>query len=175
MSKGEHVQDGFDGGYPIGARLGMRAGTIIGILEGIVRGLEDRSASGVVKKPTTARGASGTSSAPEDEMSGVDTRRRTKEEVLRLYQNALKSLDVQAVFAGLGAGTGPVQAETTPVVPSEKPKPKEERAETQLATKGDATVSRWEERVAVPRWEENMEALETNESQGDKGAAGERS
>lgn len=174
MSKGEHVQEGFDGGYPVGARLGMRAGTILGIFEGIVRGLEDRSASGVVKKPATARGTAGTSSAPGEEMESADARRRTKEQVLRLYQDATKSLDVQAVFTGLDAGAGPVQTDTT-AVPGEKAKSKEERAETQLATKGEAALSRWEERVAVPRWEENMETLETSESQGDKGAAGERS
>lgn len=107
-------------------------------------------------------------------MESGDMRRRMKEQVLRLYQDAVKSLDVQAVFTGLDAGAGSVQAETTAVA-GEKTKSKEERAETQLAAKGDAVLSRWEERVAVPRWEENMETLETSESQGDKGAAGERS
>ncbi|KAJ5162231.1 Essential protein Yae1 N-terminal [Penicillium capsulatum] len=173
MSKGEHVQTGFDGGYPVGARLGMRAGTILGILEGIVRGFEDRGAAGVVKKPVAGRSTAGTSSTPE-EVESAAARRRTKEQVLRLYQDAMKSLDVQAVFTGFDASTGSTQAETTPV-PGEKAQVKKDPAETQLGAKGDAVVSRWEERVAVPRWEEIMETLETSESQGDKGAAGERS
>lgn len=35
--------------------------------------------------------------------------------------------------------------------------------EKQLGRKGDEIVSKWEERVAVPQWEKNMEALEMRE------------
>lgn len=152
-SKGQHVQEGFDAGFPVGAQLGMRAGTILGILEGITRGLEDRS---VVKKP--ARGTKET-----DEV-GMESRRVTREQVLKLYTDAVSALDVQAVFTG---------GETTPGEAGET-------AEAQLGRKGDGVVSQWEARVAVPGWEENMEALEMKEktqekeSQGEQGA-GERS
>ncbi|KAJ5692300.1 Protein yae1 [Penicillium macrosclerotiorum] len=150
-SKGEHVQRGFDAGFPVGAQLGMRAGTVLGILEGIARGLEDR---GVVKKPA-ARGSARTD---ERNAEAEATRRQVREQVLRLYQEATAALDVQAVFTGIGAG---VDAEAG------------ELAETQLGKKGDVAVARWEERVAVPQWEENMEKLEMKESQvskeGDKG------
>lgn len=155
-SKGEHVQRGFDAGFPVGAQLGMRAGTVLGILEGIARGLEDR---GVVKKPA-ARGAV---PAGEKSAEAEAARLRLREQVLRLYQEANAALDVQAVFTGLGAG---VEGETG------------ELAEVQLGRKGDVAVVGWEKRVAVPRWEENMDALEMRESQGAKEGdmgAGERS
>ncbi|KAJ5153158.1 Protein yae1 [Penicillium canariense] len=175
-SKGEHVQRGFDAGFPVGAQLGMRAGTILGILEGLTRGLEDRSGSGVVKKPT--RGVAGSSSARPDETQSAETvaaRRRTREHVLRLYQEATKALDVQSVFAGFeaGAGSGSGSAGNTPGAQAGEP------AEAQLGRKGDAVITQWEQRVAVPQWEKNMEALEMKESQrekeGTQGAAAKRS
>ena len=43
VSKGEHVQNGFDAGFPVGGQLGMRAGTVLGILEGVLRGYECRA------------------------------------------------------------------------------------------------------------------------------------
>lgn len=173
-SKGEHVQEGFDAGFPIGARLGMRAGTIVGILEGIVRGLEDRSGSGVVKKPVSARGTANTVRGDDSQSAeSAESRRNTREQVLRIYQDAIKSLDVQAVFTSLDAGAG-AQGETAGLGKDVNKAIAGERAETQLGRKGDAVVSRWEQRVAVPRWEENMETLETEESQGGKGAASER-
>jgi hypothetical protein len=78
--------------------------------------------------------------------------------VLKLYTQAVSALDVQSVFTG------------------EENNEAGEMAETTLGRKGDKVVSKWEDRVAVPRWEENMEALEMKE----KGAsqeqgAGERS
>ncbi|OKO97308.1 hypothetical protein PENSUB_10102 [Penicillium subrubescens] len=157
-SKGEHVQRGFDAGFPVGAQLGMRAGTILGILEGITRGLEDRSVSGVVKKPV-ARGPSGSAATRPDEARSAETaesRRLLREQVLKIYLEATKALDVQSVFAGSEAGASGVQAG--------------EPAEAQLGRKGDAVVSKWEEKAAVPQWEKNMEALEMKESEGDKGA-----
>lgn len=171
-SKGEHVQRGFDAGFPVGAQLGMRAGTILGILEGITRGLEDRSVSGVVKKPV-ARGASGSSATRSDESRSAETaesRRQLREEVLKIYLDATKALDVQCVFAGsdVGAGSGSSGQNATATQAWEP-------AEAQLGRKGDAVISKWEDKVAVPQWEKNMEALEMKESQGDKGAAAERS
>ena len=152
-SKGQNVQEGFDAGFPVGAQLGMRAGTILGILEGITRGVEDRS---VVKKP--ARGTK------EESGAELESRRATREQVLKLYTDAVSSLDVQAVF------TGDTETESGEAG---------ETAEAQLGRKGDRVVSKWEARVAVPGWEENMEALEMKEkaekeSQGEQGA-GERS
>ncbi|KAJ5377542.1 uncharacterized protein N7496_004951 [Penicillium cataractarum] len=169
-SKGEHVQRGFDAGFPVGAQLGMRAGTILGILEGITRGLEDRSVSGVVKKPV-ARGASGPSATDESRSAETaESRRRLREEVLKIYLDATKALDVQSVFAGsdVGAGSGSLGS-NAPGTQAGEP------AEAQLGRKGDAVVSKWEGKVAVPQWEKNMEALEMKDSQGDKGAAVERS
>lgn len=172
-SKGEHVQEGFDAGFPVGAQLGMRAGTILGILEGIARGLEERSVGGVVKKP--ARGSSTSAGSTEARQVGTDdSRRELKERITKIYADATKALDVQSVFTGFEAGPGPD--------PENAGQRAEEMAEVQLGRKGDSIVSAWEKRVAVPRWEENMEALEEKEkekvndvSQGDKGAASERS
>ncbi|KAJ5198182.1 uncharacterized protein N7498_007299 [Penicillium cinerascens] len=152
-SKGQNVQEGFDAGFPVGAQLGMRAGTILGILEGITRGVEDRS---VVKKP--ARGTK-EASGPE-----LESRRATREQVLKLYTDAVSALDVQAVFTGEAEIKSGEAGET---------------AEAQLGRKGDGVISKWEARVSVSGWEENMEALEMKEkaekeSQGGQGA-GERS
>src|SRR5438034_4243974 len=36
IAKSEHVQRGFDVGFPVGAVLGIRAGVVLGILEGLV-------------------------------------------------------------------------------------------------------------------------------------------
>jgi hypothetical protein len=146
-SKGQHVQEGFDAGFPVGAQLGMRAGTILGILEGITRGLEDRS---VVKKP--ARGTQ------ETDEAGMESRRATREQVLKLYTDAVSALDVQAVFTG---------GENTPGEAGET-------AEAQLGRKGDRVVSQWEARVAVPGWEQNMEALEMKEKTQEKESQGEQ-
>lgn len=159
----------------------MRAGTVLGILEGITRGLEDRGVSGVVKKPA-ARGGAGSASRRDETRSSSsaaadDSRRRLREQVLKVYGDAVKALDVQAVFTGFEAGTG-----------GECGGEVRETAEAQLRQKGDVVVAEWEGRVTVPRWEENMEALEMKRESGserqcqgkgeggvgDKGAAGER-
>lgn len=173
------MQRGFDAGFPVGAQLGMRAGTILGVLEGIARGLDTRAGSGVVKKSTPAARGSPSSPSARDETRTVETdvsRRRAREQALALYHVAVKALDVQAVFTGF-------EARATRLGSAEN-KPGEkvgETAEAQLGRKGNGVVARWEERVAVPRWEENMEALEEKEmgggskTQGDKGSGGERS
>ncbi|KAL5361268.1 hypothetical protein BJX96DRAFT_82848 [Aspergillus floccosus] len=150
-SKGEHVQAGFDAGFPVGAQLGMRAGTVLGILEGVLRGYESR-ASSVVKKPARTTATAGETAKSEKE---ADTEARTakRAEILKLYQQALKDLDVQAVFAGLQGAEG-------------------EKPEAQLERKGDVAVSGWEKRVMVAHWEENMDVLEAKDD-GEGAAEGE--
>ncbi|KAJ6114936.1 hypothetical protein N7486_000714 [Penicillium sp. IBT 16267x] len=175
VSKGERVQDGFDGGFPIGAQLGMRAGMILGILEGISRGLEDRTVTGAVRKPTARGSASGTSSPANAE--SAEARRKIGEQVRKIYGEAAKALDVQAVFTGLeavAASGSRVDTDSGEIHHQDAG----EKPEIQLAKKGDSVIAPWEKRLAVPAWEENMEALEMKESgpgAGDKGAAGERS
>ncbi|KAJ5220145.1 essential protein Yae1 [Penicillium chermesinum] len=101
---------------------------------------------GVAKKPG-ARSAGPSTAAPE-EGRRIEARARVRAQVRKIYEDAVKALDVQAVFAGSGGPTG------------------------------DAAITGWEEKVAVPRWEENMEALEFKEAagkgQGDEGT-GDRS
>lgn len=151
------MQEGFDAGFPVGAQMGMRAGTVLGIMEGLLRGFEERSGPGVVKKPVRGPAAATSSTGTETNDEGIAELRRAKKEQIRsLYQAALKELDVQAVFSG-GERDG-----ATEVVPAGQG---EETAETQLAMKGDPVIAKWEATAAVPRWEENMEALEMKEKE----------
>ena len=147
-SKGEHVQNGFDAGFPVGGQLGMRAGTVLGILEGVLRGYESRA---VVKKqlPAAARGQSsdaGAGAARESEEQ-MGLRRNQRERVFKIHQRALKELEVQSVF-GVMEDNGD-----------------EEKPEAQLARKGDKVISKLEDRLRVAHWEENMEALEMKEKE----------
>jgi hypothetical protein len=159
-SKGTHIQDGFDAGFPVGAQLGMRAGTVLGILEGLVRGFEGDAAAGVVKKrrPQQMQRRDGGDGDDRGD-GGGEGRKEKRERILKTYRAAVKELQVEAVFAGLdgealsGQGQGPGQ--------EKKKKPQEE-----LARKGDAALAGWEERVSVARWEENMDTLETREKDG---------
>lgn len=141
-SKGQYVQDGFDAGFPVGGQLGIRAGTVLGILEGVLRGYESRTTSAVVKKqgPSGARGGGRTESEEE-----VALRREQRERALKVYQRALKDLEVQSVF-GVMEETG-----------------EREKAEEMLARKGNGVIAKWEDRVKVAHWEENMDALEMKE------------
>ncbi|KAL2813088.1 hypothetical protein BJX63DRAFT_230893 [Aspergillus granulosus] len=150
-SKAEHVQRGFDAGFPTGAQLGMRAGTILGILEGLVRGYESRAGSAVIRKPGGKAGTATSASVSDAEVEGV--RRVKREHVLALYKQARQELGVQAVFAGLEEGKD-----------GEKP-------ESQLLKKGDQALSGWEGRVSVAAWEEN--AMDTLEAKSENGADGE--
>ncbi|KAE8407699.1 essential protein Yae1 [Aspergillus pseudonomiae] len=143
-SKTEHVQSGFDAGFPVGAQLGMRAGTILGILEGVIRGYESRASSAVIKKPGAVRGGASSSSTESEE--AVKSRLEKREKVLKLYQAAIRELDVQTVFAGLD-GT------------SQELKPEE-----RLRGLGDKAISTWEEKVKVAHWEEIMDALEMKDA-----------
>lgn len=156
-SKERHVQDGFDAGFPIGAQMGMRAGTVLGIMEGLLRGFEERSGPGVVKKPAVRASSNAAATAAVNETEIVELRRQKREQIRSLYQAALKELDVQAVFSGGEGGETAVGPAGQGV---------EEKAETQLARKGEAVIAEWEGRTAVARWEENMEALEMKEKEG---------
>ncbi|KAK1144759.1 Essential protein Yae1, N terminal [Aspergillus melleus] len=164
-SKGEHVQEGFDAGFPVGAQLGMRAGTVIGILEGVLRGYESRAASAVVKKLPGRTGAGATAAGSsrkkgEEGQGGKEldeeARRARREEVLKLYQSAVKALHVQGVFGTLEEGGEDGEGKPSP--------------ETQLAGKGDGVVSKWENRVHVAHWEENMDVLQMKEDHGESQA-----
>lgn len=127
----------------MGAQFGLRVGTVLGILEGVLKGLETRPSSGPVKKKRTSE----TKAVVESE-ADREAREKRIEKVRQLYQTAVKELSVESVFGNVTAKEGG----------TEKEKP-----ETQLARKAEAVVSKWEKRVAVPKWEENMESLEEEE------------
>ncbi|GFF37692.1 uncharacterized protein yae1 [Aspergillus udagawae] len=148
-AKGEHVQRGFDAGFPIGAQLGMRAGTVIGIIEGLLRGYESRTASRAVKKP--AQRSEGPSTRQGTEADEV-ARQAKREQLLRLYQKAVKELEVRSVFAGS-------EEEST------RNKEGPEKPEVVLRRKGDAVISQWEDQARVAHWEETMAALEPKEDE----------
>lgn len=156
-AKGEHVQHGFDAGFPVGAQLGMRAGTVIGIIEGLLRGFESRTASRTVKKPLQRREGFSTGQGTETEADEA-ARRAKREQLLRLYQKAVKELEVRSVFAGLENTFGSEEASTRNGEGQEKP-------EVVLRQKGDVVISQWEDRARVARWEENMAALEPKEDE----------
>ncbi|KAL2008999.1 hypothetical protein VTN00DRAFT_7193 [Thermoascus crustaceus] len=158
FSKGQHVQRGFDAGFPVGAQLGMRVGTVLGILEGVLRGLETRSPSasaGAVKKQQPR----GTVTAESPDV--IEARRKKREQVKSLYLAAVKELSVEAVFGGVDGSTSSSAAAAAEAGYEDNP-------EKQLGRKGDLVVSKWEKRVMVPSWEENMEALEEEEIQGEQ-------
>lgn len=164
-SKGTHVQEGFDAGFPVGAQLGMRAGTVLGVLEGLVRGFEGGSKGVVRKQPLRRAGdrikdRDGEGERGGEGDDGEDVRRREKEKrerILQVYRDAIKELDVRGVFSGLDGDA---------IVASQR----EEggmKPQGQLQRKGEEVISRWEGRVSVSRWEENMEALEVRDGGGD--------
>lgn len=128
----------------------MRAGTVLGILEGVLRGYESRA---VVKKQLPAAAAARGNSTGAGAGAGRESeekqelRRNQRERVLKIYQRALKELEVQSVF-GVMEDNGD-----------------QEKPEAQLARKGDKVISMLEDRVRVAHWEENMEALEEREKE----------
>ncbi|EEA19443.1 essential protein Yae1, putative [Talaromyces marneffei ATCC 18224] len=154
-SKSEHVQRGFDAGYPVGAQFGLRVGTILGILEGLVGGLESTSSkTGPVKKRSV-----GNKQVEEEKDEGAAKEQRQKIERLKgLYKNALKDLDVEALFGGLQAGDrdGPDQRTAEEFTEESKP-------ENRLREKAEPVVAKWEKLVDVTKWEEGMEAVESME------------
>ncbi|PYH68873.1 Yae1 family protein [Aspergillus vadensis CBS 113365] len=152
-SKTSHVQAGFDAGFPIGAQLGMRAGTILGILEGVLRGYDESQKAVVKKLPSAGRkgatSTNGAATATSTTPTITDEERQAKRaEILALYQQAVKELDVRKVFEGI----------------SEKEISEGEKAEVRLGRQGEGAIGKWEEKVRVPRWEENMDALEMKDT-----------
>lgn len=155
MSKSEHVQRGFDAGYPIGAQFGLRVGTILGILEGLVGGLKSTSSkAGPVKKRSV-----GNKQAEEDHNEGeTKVRINNIEKMKELYEHALKDLDVEAMFSGLKAEDTDGADKETAEEFSEESKP-----ENRLREKAEPVVAEWEKLMNVTKWEESMEEVESME------------
>ncbi|KAE8410597.1 hypothetical protein BDV36DRAFT_277370 [Aspergillus pseudocaelatus] len=91
-------------------------------------------------------GAGASSSSSTENEEAVKSRMEKREKALKLYQAAIKELDVRAVFAGLD-GT------------SEELKPEE-----RLRGLGNKAISTWEEKVKVAHWEEIMDTLEMKDT-----------
>jgi hypothetical protein len=155
FSKSEHVQRGFDAGYPVGAQFGLRVGTILGILEGLVGGLESTSSKvGPVKKRAVGN------KQVEEQDEGAEKEQTQKVERLKeLYKHALKDLDVEALFGGLKAeDTDGREKKEVAEEFAEESKP-----ENRLRKKAEPVVAKWEKLVNVTKWEESMEAVESME------------
>lgn len=153
-SKSEHVQRGFDAGYPVGAQFGLRVGTILGILEGLVGGLESTSSkAGPVKKRSV-----GNKQVDERDEGAVKEQTQKIERLKELYKHALKDLDVEALFGGL-------KAEDTDGADKEAAEEftEESKPENRLREKAEPIVAKWEKLVNVTKWEESMEAVESME------------
>ncbi|KAF3396927.1 putative protein yae1 [Talaromyces pinophilus] len=153
-SKSEHVQRGFDAGYPVGAQFGLRVGTILGILEGLVGGLDSTaSKAGPVKKRSVGN------KQAEDANEGTGKEQTQKTEKLKeLYKHALKDLDVEALFGGLKAQDTDGADKETAEEFTEELKP-----ENRLREKAEPVVAKWEKIVNITKWEESMEAVESME------------
>lgn len=156
-SKAEHVQEGFDGGYPVGTQFGLRVGAILGILEGVIKGLQGRDSAGPVKKRAIPRKKETTAAAAENaETEEEKTARNEKiERVKRLYTAATKELDVEALFGGLTADEDQDDTER-------------QNPETRMKAKAEPVLAKWERLVGVTAWEESMEAVESMEDADEK-------
>ncbi|EED13720.1 essential protein Yae1, putative [Talaromyces stipitatus ATCC 10500] len=155
FSKSEHVQPGFDAGYPVGAQFGLRVGTILGILEGLVSGLESRSSKrGAVKKRSV-----GNKQVEEHEETTGREETQKIDKLKDMNKRALKDLDVEALFGGLkaedvgGGNTKEITGEFT----------EETKPESRLRVKAEPVVAKWEKLVNITKWEESMEAVESME------------
>lgn len=152
-SKAEHVQEGFDGGYPVGTQFGLRVGTILGILEGVIKGLQGRDSAGPVKKRATPQKQTATESAETEEEKAV--RNERIERVKKLYTTATKELEVEALFGGLKADEDQDETE-------------QQKPETRMKAKAEPVLAKWEKLVGVTTWEESMEAVESMEDADEK-------
>lgn len=156
FSKSEHVQRGFDGGYPVGAQIGLRVGTVLGILEGLLAGLESKaSQKGPVKKRI------GSSKRDEDhENEVVDQRKKNElDEIRALYKRAMQELNIEGLFGGLGANEADRKDEQgVPQVEAGEKNP-----EDRLRDTAELVIARWEKLTNVTMWEESMEAVESME------------
>ncbi|CRG82802.1 hypothetical protein PISL3812_00148 [Talaromyces islandicus] len=151
-SKAEHVQEGFDGGYPVGTQFGLRVGTILGILEGVIKGLQGRDAAGPVKKRAGPK-----KEIAEDKETEEEKLVRTEriDRIKKLYTTATKELDVEALFGGLTADEEGAQGQ---------------KPETRMKANAEPALAKWEKLVGVTTWEENMEAVESMEDADQKTA-----
>ncbi|EEQ84488.1 essential protein Yae1, variant 2 [Blastomyces dermatitidis ER-3] len=140
VAKGEHVQRGFDGGFPVGAELGLRVGTVLGVLEGLVA-----TAAVAARRAGGGRG--------DGDAKGSGTWRGAGDDIAAMFEAAKKELSVQNVFGaaaedvggegvaeqtgngngGDGDGGGGRREWVDPCV--------------RLAKAGDEVVTRWEGRV----------------------------
>ncbi|KKZ60696.1 hypothetical protein EMCG_04623 [[Emmonsia] crescens] len=127
IAKGEHVQRGFDGGFPVGAELGLRVGIVLGVLEGLV--------SGAATAAARRRGGG------NGDLKGSVTRQGGGEDMVALFETAKKELSVQNVFGAVAADVG-VEAEQKGNGGQEWVDPC-----VRLAKAGDDVVARWERRV----------------------------
>ncbi|RAL12198.1 Yae1 family protein [Aspergillus homomorphus CBS 101889] len=93
---------------------------------------------------------------------GESTREKKRAELLGLYRQAVRELDVRKVFEGVSADIDEGQNQDTTSVGGDQQKAKE-LPETKLARKAEEVVLAWEQRVRVALWEENMDALELKE------------
>ncbi|KAK8230421.1 hypothetical protein HDK90DRAFT_455725 [Phyllosticta capitalensis] len=87
-SKAEHVQDGFDEGFPLGATLGLLAGRVVGVLEGVVAALSKTSISATARQKL-----SGAQQQQEQEHGS----KVTHESARQLLAQARAELDVAAL------------------------------------------------------------------------------
>lgn len=135
---------------------------MLGILDGLIHGYSGgRRNGGVVKKPNTyvrrknERAKKETTNYDDDDDCDA-----SKEYVLRMYRAAMKEFAVENIFSqaqtsfSVGEGGGGED--------NEQKATEKEKAEHLLMRRGNAVVSKWEARVMVPKWEENMDALEEN-------------
>jgi hypothetical protein len=152
-SKAENVQEGFDGGYPVGTQFGLRVGTILGILEGVIKGLQGRDSAGPVKKRATPGTKKQTNENTETEEEKA-VRNERIQKIKKLYTTAVKELDVEALFGGLKV--------------DEEDKTGDQKPETRMKDKAEPVLAKWEKLVGVTTWEENMETVESMEDADEK-------
>jgi len=78
VSKAEHVQNGFDEGFSLGAVIGLKSGWLLGVLEGLVRAIQsathipEQAKEEVIGKFVAARGELGLQSLFGKEYFGED-------------------------------------------------------------------------------------------------------
>ncbi|OAX83639.1 hypothetical protein ACJ72_01988, partial [Emergomyces africanus] len=130
IAKGEHVQRGFDGGFPVGAELGLRVGTVLGVLEGLVTAAAVTSA------------ARGDGACCKGDAKGSKKHHGGEEDTAALFETAKQELSLQNVFGAVAVDVG-VEAEQKGDTGQEWVDPC-----VRLAEAGDDVVARWERKVS---------------------------
>ncbi|EFE39176.1 essential protein Yae1, putative [Trichophyton verrucosum HKI 0517] len=127
-AKGEHVQRGFDKGYPVGAELGVRVGIVLGVLEGLVKALSSGGGGG----------------EEEEKAEDKDSRAASRARVTALFETAKRELVLERIFSLEEQGTV-----------KEVERGEEGEGEdhgdpySRLGQAGDTAVTRWEDRVRI--------------------------